>query len=106
MVDELVERYVAFMMREAKEHGWTLWLQTPPMTNVTANLLMNLDRSIFLGIIERFNERLREAATSNNLRLIDVKAVTTEDDHARYTHYIDTNHVRPSALIAAMENAT
>jgi Flp pilus assembly protein TadD len=106
MVDELIESYVAFMMREAEEHGWTLWLQTPPMTNITANLLMNLDRSIFLGIIKRFNERLREVATSNNLRLIDVKAVTTEDDHARYTHYIDTNHVRPSALIAALENAT
>jgi Flp pilus assembly protein TadD len=101
MVDELVERYVAFMMQEAQQHGWTLWLQTPPMTNITSNLLMNLDRSIFLGIIKRFNERLREAATTHNLRLIDVKAVTTEDDHARYTHYIDTNHVRPSALIAA-----
>jgi Flp pilus assembly protein TadD len=102
LVDSLVERYVAFMMAEAKRHGWTLWLQTPPMTNVTVNLLMNLDRSIFLGIIERFNERLREAAAQNGLRLIDVKAATTEGDHARYSHYIDTNHVRPTALIEAL----
>lgn len=103
MVDDLVERCVAFMMQEAGQRGWTLWLQTPPMTNVTTNLLMNLDRSIFLGIIERFNARLREAAASNDLRLIDVKAVTTDGDHARYSHYIDTNHVRPTALIAALE---
>ncbi|MDG2482317.1 MAG: hypothetical protein P8Q36_15830 [Alphaproteobacteria bacterium] len=103
MVDGLVARYVAFMMNEANRRGWTLWLQTPPMTNVTTNLLMDHDRIAFLSIISRFNERLRDAAQAHDLCLIDVKAATTSNDNrARHSHYIDTNHIRPTALIEAM----
>ena len=107
LVDALVPRYVAFVMAEAERRGWTLWLQTPPMSNVTTNLLLTDDRLPFLGIIERFNERLRAEAEAHNLPLIDVKAATTTPERTpRHTHYIDTNHVRPTALIEALRLMT
>jgi hypothetical protein len=61
-------------------------------------------RDVFLGVIGRFNERLRAVTAERGARLIDVNAVTTaEDGAARRGHYIDTNHIRPSALIEAFK---
>ncbi|MBN33709.1 MAG: hypothetical protein CMM46_02830 [Rhodospirillaceae bacterium] len=107
LVDDLVPRYVAFVMAEAERRGWTLWLQTPPMSNVNTSLLLTDDRLAFLGIIERFNERLRAEAEAHKLPLIDVKAATTTPKRTpRHTHYIDTNQVRPTALIEALRLMT
>jgi len=43
-----------------------------------------------------------EVGKQHGARLIDVNAVTTaENGQARRGHYIDTNHIRPTALIEA-----
>ena len=59
-------------------------------------------RELFLHVIGRFNEALRAVTKQHGARLIDVNAVTTaENGQARRGHYIDTDHIRPTALIEA-----
>lgn len=102
MTDALVTRYVTFMAETAQARGWTLWLASPPMTNVNTALILEGERGPFLGIIARFNERLREEATARGLPLVDVHGVTRDSDGTPVRrHFIDTNHVRPTALLEA-----
>ena len=103
MPDALVARFVTFMAETAQARGWTLWLASPPMTNVNTGLIPEDERGPFLGIIARFNERLREEAAARGLRLVDVHAATRESGGAPVRrHFIDTNHVRPTALLEAL----
>lgn len=102
MTDALVARYVAWLAEAARERGWNLWLASPPMTNVNTNLMGNHEREIFLGIVTRFHARLVEAAADHGLPLLDVHGVTRDGKGAPVRrHYIDTHHVRPTALIEA-----
>lgn len=102
MTDALVSRYVAWLVEAASGRGWTLWLASPPMTNVNTNLMGDHECEVFLGIIARFNARLAEEAAGHGLPLVDVHGATRDDNGAPLRqHYIDTNHVRPSALIEA-----
>jgi hypothetical protein len=74
------------------------------MSNINMSLVDDEVRDVFLGVIRRFNQRLRAVTAEHGARLVDVNAVTTaEDGGARRGHYIDTNHIRPSALIEAFE---
>jgi Flp pilus assembly protein TadD len=103
MTDDLVARYVAFMADTAQARGWTLWLASPPMTNVNTTLIGGGEREAFLGIIARFNERLAAEAAARGLPLVDVHAVTRDEDgNALRRHFIDTNHVRPAVLLEAL----
>jgi len=107
LVDDLVARYVPFMLDIAKSRDWTVWFQSPAMSNINMSLVEDDVRDVFLGVIRRFNERLRAVTAEHGTRLIDVNKVTTSDDgQARRGHYIDTNHVRPTALIEAFRIST
>ena len=107
MTDKLVADYVGFIGHRRGDTRLTLWLQSPPMSNVATRLLSDADADVFLAIIARFNERLRAEAAARGLPLIDVNAVTTDaDGEPVREHYIDTNHVRPTALIAALDRFT
>lgn len=102
MTDALVARYVAYLVETAARRGWTLWLASPPMTNVNTNLMSDHEREAFLGIIARFNARLAEEAAGHGLPLVDVHGATRDTGGAPLRrHYIDTNHVRPTALLEA-----
>ncbi len=102
LVDDLVARYVPFMLEAGQRRGLTVWFQSPPMTNINMSLVEDDVRDVFLGVISRFNDQLRRVTAEYGARLVDVNAVTTtEDGTARRGHYIDTNHIRPSALIEA-----
>ena len=102
LVDDLVERYVDFMLSEGAKRGHTVWFQSPPMSNVNMSLVEGEIRDLFLYVIKRFNDRLRMVTQERGARLIDINSVTTADDgSAARGHYIDTNHIRPSALIEA-----
>lgn len=104
MTDDLVRRYVAFMADNAQARGWTLWLASPPMTNVNTGLILGGEREAFLGIIERFNTRLAAETAERGIPLVDVHAVTRDEDgRPERRHFIDTNHVRPTALIEAFD---
>jgi Flp pilus assembly protein TadD len=104
LVDDLVAGYVSFMLEAGKARGLTVWFQSPAMSNINMSLVEDDVRAVFLGVIHRFNERLRAVTAAHGARLIDVNAVTTADDGgARRGHYIDTNHIRPSGLIKAFE---
>jgi len=103
MTDTLVARYVAFLADTAAARGWILWLASPPMTNVNTALIFDGEREAFLGIIARFNERLRDEAQARGLPLVDVHAVTRDEAGApQRRHFIDTNHVRPTAVLEAL----
>jgi len=103
MTDALVTRYVAFLAETAAARGWTLWLASAPMTNINTALIGDGEREIFLGIIACFNERLRDEAQARGLPLVDVHAVTRDEDGAPLRrHFIDTNHVRPTAVLEAL----
>ncbi len=102
LIDDLVERYVDFMLAKGAERGQTVWFQSPPMSNINMSLVEDEVRGLFLHVIKRFNDRLRAVTHERGARLIDVNAVTTADDgQAVRSHYIDTNHIRPTALIEA-----
>jgi Flp pilus assembly protein TadD len=102
MTDALVAGYVAFMAGQAQERGWTLWLTRPPMTNVNTGLIGDWEAEAFLGIIARFNERLSEEAGARAIPLLDVHQATRDGDGKPVRrHFIDTNHVRPGALLEA-----
>lgn len=102
MTDALVARYVAFMVEEAAHRGWTLWLASPPMSNVNTELMKAGERKDFLGIIGRFNGALAAEAEGRGLPLLDVHGATSDDQgRPRFGHYIDSNHVRPTALLEA-----
>ncbi len=104
MTDALVSRYVAFMADQAQARGWTLWLASPPMTNVNTALILGGEREAFLGIIARFNERLAAETAARGIPLIDVHGVTRDGDgRPERHHFIDTNHVRPTALLEAFK---
>jgi len=104
LVDDLVASYVSFMLAAGKARDLTVWFQSPAMSNVNMSLVEDDVRDVFLGVIRRFNERLRAVTAERGARLIDVNKVTTNDNgQARRGHYIDTNHVRPTALIDAFE---
>ena len=104
LVDDLVAGYVSFMLEAGKARDLTVWFQSPAMSNVNMSLVEDDVRDVFLGVIRRFNERLRAVTAERGARLIDVNKVTTNDNgQARRGHYIDTNHVRPTALIDAFE---
>ena len=107
MVDDLVARYVDRVLAEAAKRGQSVWFQTPPMSNINISLVEDDVRELFLHVIKRFNDKLRAVAHEKGARLIDVSAVTSADDgSAVRSHYIDTNHIRPTALIEAFQSAT
>jgi Flp pilus assembly protein TadD len=106
LVDDLVARYVPFMLEAGAARGMTVWFQSPAMSNINMSLVEDEVRDVFLQVIRRFNERLRAETAAHGARLIDVNRVTTADDgSARRGHYIDTNHIRPTALVEAFELA-
>ena len=106
MVDDLIARYVPLMLDAGKQRNLTVWFQSPAMSNINMSLVDDEVHDILLGVIRRFNERLRTVTSEHGARLIDVNAVTTaEDGGARRGHYIDTNHIRPTVLIEAFAAA-
>ncbi len=103
MADDLVTRYLDHMATLAQAKTWTLWVQSPPMSNIATFLLISHQRDVFLGLIERFNTRLREETARRALPLVDLNAITTaQSGQPRREHYIDTNHTYPDVLIEAL----
>ena len=102
MTDRLVAGYVAYLAQAAMTHGWTLWIASPPMTNVNTALLGDWEADAFLGIIGRFNERLALETGARAISLLDIHGATRgEDGRPVRRHFIDTNHIRPTALLDA-----
>lgn len=105
-VGETVERYVDWIVDAANRRGLDLVLQGPPACAAPLTLVQPAEARRFLELVEHFNADLRAAAGRAGLTYVDLYAATVgANRRGREECYIDTSHVHPSAVLAAIRAA-
>lgn len=104
-VERLVSGYVA-RLAAASHRGLRFVIVTPPASNADDAPLPPGERALFRRISPAFAARLREAACTAGWPVIDLAATTRHaDGAARTACFVDSNHVRPDAFVAAARAA-
>lgn len=105
-VGETVQRYVDWVVDAANRRGLGLVLQGPPACAAPLTLVQPAEARRFLELVEHFNAELRAAAGRAGLAYIDLYASTVgANRRGREECYVDTSHVHPSVVLAAIRAA-
>ena len=103
-IKSLVNDFVQYVMRKAKEKELEIIFYGVPAPNCSLSHLSNADRQTFLYVVELFNSYLAKTAASVQSRFIDVyKTTVAEDGAADHKHHIDAFHLYPDVLAHACQ---
>ncbi|HWA44678.1 MAG TPA: tetratricopeptide repeat protein [Hypericibacter adhaerens] len=106
LVSETVQRYADWIIDAANQRNLDLVFMGPPARAVALNLVPPADAREFLELVEFFNSELRAAAGRAGLIYIDLYSATVGPNRrGREDCFIDTTHVTPAAVAAAIRAA-
>jgi tetratricopeptide (TPR) repeat protein len=106
LVSETVQRYADWVVDAANQRKLDLVLMGPPARAVALNLVQPAVARHFLELVEFFNSELRAAAGRAGLIYIDLYGATVGPHRqGREDCFIDSTHVEPAAIAAAIRSA-
>lgn len=106
LVSETVQRYTDWVVDAANQRKLDLILMGPPARAVALNFVPPAVARQFLELVEFFNSELRAAAGRAGLIYVDLYDATVGPHRrGREDCFIDSTHVEPSAVAAAIKAA-
>jgi tetratricopeptide (TPR) repeat protein len=106
LVSETVQRYADWVVDAANQRKLDLILMGPPARAVDLNLVAPAAVKQFLELVEFFNSELRAAAGRAGLIYVDLYDATVGPHRrGREDCFIDSTHVEPAAVAAAIQAA-
>jgi Flp pilus assembly protein TadD len=106
LVSETVQRYADWVVDAANQRKLDLILMGPPARAVALNFVPPAVARQFLELVEFFNSELRAAAGRAGLIYVDLYDATVGPHRrGREDCFIDSTHVQPSAVAAAIKAA-
>jgi Flp pilus assembly protein TadD len=106
LVSETVQRYADWVVDAANQRKLDLILMGPPARAVALNFVPPAVARQFLELVEFFNSELRAAAGRAGLIYVDLYDATVGPHRrGREDCFIDSIHVQPSAVAAAIKAA-
>ena len=106
LVSETVQRYADWVIDAANQRKLDLILMGPPARAVDLNLVAPAAAKEFLELVEFFNNELRAAAGRAGLIYVDLYGATVGPHRrGREDCFIDSTHVEPAAVAAAIRAA-
>lgn len=106
IVERTVSLYADWVAWAVRQRGLDLVLQGPAASNATLDLVDAASRRRYLELVAHFNAKLGEAARENGVGYVDLFAATADAGRrGRPECFVDANHVRPSAIAAAIAAA-
>ena len=95
--------YIEAALALTAERNLETVFMTPPARNFKLKHMPSADRPIYLKIAERFAAQVLRSASERGCGVIDLFGATrAEGEEPKHDFYIDGNHVRPSAFLAAL----
>jgi hypothetical protein len=106
VVERTVSLYADWVAWAVRHRGLGLLLEGPAASNAPLDLVDSPSRRRYLELVAHFNTKLAEAARDNGVGYVDLFAATSGPDRrGRPECFLDANHVRPSAIAAAIAAA-
>jgi hypothetical protein len=106
VVERTVALYADWVAWAVRHRGLGLLLEGPAASNAPLDLVDSPSRRRYLELVAHFNAKLGEAARDNGVGYVDLFAATSGPDRrGRPECFLDANHVRPSAIAAAIAAA-